>query len=83
VLKEHQAGLPVAGIRRGCAKTRREIPYGRAQREFSRFFPLCEAISLEIWSRPWPPKSFRTASAGSSWISDAVRRNGGLGPPGG
>src|ERR1700722_5236003 len=46
----------------GCAKTRREIPNGRPEREFSRFFLFCEAIGLEIWGWPWPPQSFRTTS---------------------
>ncbi|MDE3123784.1 MAG: ABC transporter permease [Paracoccaceae bacterium] len=30
----------------GCAKTRREIPYGRAELGFSRFFSAFEAIGL-------------------------------------
>ena len=47
---------------RGCAKTRREIPYGRSAREFSQFFSLCDAIGLETWRWLWPPQSFRTAS---------------------
>jgi hypothetical protein len=31
-----------------CVKTRWEIPYSRAARQFSRFFSRCEAIGLEI-----------------------------------
>jgi len=41
-----------------CAKTQREIPYSRAEREFLRFFWLREAIGLEIWARAGPLRVF-------------------------
>lgn len=41
------------------------IPYSPAEREFSRFFSLREAIGLEIWRPLGPPQSFHTASVDS------------------
>ena len=62
-----------AGIDRGCAKTRREIPCSSAEREFSRSFSLCEAIGLEIWRCLWPSQSFRTAWTRSGSLRSAWR----------
>jgi hypothetical protein len=50
---------------RPCENSR-EIPYGRAEEEFSRFFSLCKAIDLEVLGWPWPRQSFRTASVESA-----------------
>jgi hypothetical protein len=49
-----------ARVRR-CAKTQREDPYSRAEREFLRFFSLCGATGLENWGRAGPHQSFHTA----------------------
>jgi hypothetical protein len=42
------------------AKTRRDVLYGGAESEISRFFLLCSLTGREIWAALDVPRSFRT-----------------------